>query len=186
MTTKISKTTTTSWCPIHPTHCLPPSLGPNFNKISRKLPEHDVQRKILKARPHPEIFPITALRIPLYCPHGLWTSKPAFTPLRPGPLHPQAKYQRSIEKLVTNPTAIFAKLAIFICSTDENLGLSSETHPPRTTLYPPPREKAAHSCNPTAIKAHVRPCCEARGFGGGGRTRAGACEGRGDIPTSGR
>ena len=32
----------------------------------------------------------------------------------------------------------------------------------------------------------MRPCCEARGFGDGGERRAGACEGRGDIPASGR
>lgn len=48
---------------------------------------------------------------PLHCPHELWTSKPAFTPLSPGPLYPQAKLQRSIEKLITSLTAIFAKLA---------------------------------------------------------------------------
>lgn len=72
------------------------------------------QRKIAKARPHPEIFPISALRIPSHCSHELWTSRPAFTLLHLGRIRLQTNYRRSSEKLITSRTAIFAKLALHI------------------------------------------------------------------------
>lgn len=103
MTTKISKTTTTSWCPTHPTHCLPPFLGPNFNKTSRKLPEHDVQQKILKARPHPEIFPITALRIPPLLPSRALDVQARFHSSPPRSTPPSGKVSKKHRKASHEP-----------------------------------------------------------------------------------
>lgn len=68
--------------------------------------------------------------------------------------------------------------------TDENLGLSSEPHPPQH--YPlHSKERSAAPTVTSRGNAHVRPCCEVRGLVGCEIGGAGACGGRfGHIPAS--
>ena len=119
---------------------------------------------ILETRPHPEIFPITALRTPSSLPLRALDVQTRFHSSQPLCTPPSSKVTKKRREAHHEPDSYIRATCSTYCSTDENLGLSSEAHPPRTTLYPPPKEKAAQPRNPTAVKAHMRPCCEARGI----------------------